>query len=81
MKYLRLVIFLGIVCLVNLVESRSSGAPREACGTLTPSEAQHGAPAQTSAIPYEVDLSTLSCGINSYCYVSGETYQRKLQTI
>ena len=77
MRYLRLILFLGVVSLVNLVESRSDGAPADACGTLSPDPAQHGAEPQTSRVSYEVDLSSLRNGAtNSYCYVPGETYER-----
>ena len=76
MKYLRPVLFLGLVSLVNLVESFGTGAPAGACGTLSPDPAQHGADPQTTPVPYEVDLSALRNGTtNNYCYVPGETYE------
>ena len=77
MRYLRPVLFLGLLSLVNLVESYSDGAPSDACGTLSPDPGRHGAQPQTSPVPYEVDLSALRSGTtNTYCYVPGETYER-----
>ena len=79
MGYLRLVLFLGITitCLVNLVESFSSGAPSGACGTLSPNPTRHGADPQTTPVPYEVDLSALRNGnTDTYCYIPEETYER-----
>lgn len=37
--------------------SYPSGAPQSACETLAPDAAQHGAPSQTSDIPYVLNLS------------------------
>ena len=68
-----------LVVLASLcaAEARSGGAPAEACGTLTP---QHGNNiAQTSAVPYEVDLSPFESendNDTSLEYTPGETYMR-----
>ena len=57
--------------LLNVVESRSTGAPAGACATLTP---QHGVTPQTSPVPYEVDISSLSNGNGGYSYSPGQSY-------
>ncbi len=60
--------------LVNHVECFSSGAPLEACGTLSPLPAGHGAQPQTTPVPYELDLSSLLDENGDFSYVPGETY-------
>lgn len=51
------------------------GAPMSACGTLAPNPFAHGAPPQTSPVPYEVDISALSDGNGGFEYVPGQLYQ------
>ena len=57
----------------NQVECLSTGAPAEACTTLTPSIQFHIDPPQSSPVPYEVDLLSLDNG-DSFSYDPGETY-------
>jgi hypothetical protein len=54
-------------------EGFSSGAPSEACSTLSPNPFDHGAPPQTSEVPYEVDLSAFDDGGGTLSYVPGQS--------
>jgi hypothetical protein len=53
--------------------SLSGGAPAQACATLSPDPTAHGAPAQTSTVPYIIDLDRF-CVNGTYSYTPGEPY-------
>ena len=60
------------------VKSFSLGAPSAACDNLSPNPTQHGAPPQTSAVPYSIDLSSLNDPTSGQpAYSPGQTYTRK----
>ena len=53
----------------------SSGAPSQACSTLTPG---HGGLSQSSPSPYNLDLSIFNLySDGNYYYIPGQTYQCK----
>jgi hypothetical protein len=54
-------------------EGFPSGAPPEACSTLSPTPFAHGAPPQASTVPYEVDLSAFDDGSGTLSYVPGQS--------
>jgi hypothetical protein len=54
-------------------EGFPSGAPPGACSTLSPNPFAHGAPPQSSDVPYEVDLSAFDDGSGTLSYIPGET--------
>jgi hypothetical protein len=54
-------------------EGFPSGAPPGACSSLSPNPFAHGAPPQTSAVPYEVDLSAFDDGSGTLSYIPGQT--------
>jgi hypothetical protein len=56
------------------VESFSSGAPLDACSTISPDPNRHGAQPQTSLVPYNIDISQLS---DAGGYTPGQTYSCK----
>ena len=61
----------------DLVASNSAGPPPDACGTLAPQILAHGAPPQTSPVPYEIDLSELPLDENgNISYIPEESYER-----
>ena len=60
---------------VYTADANSGGAPIGACGGLTPSHS--GNTAQTSAVPYSIDLSPFDDGSGGYQYTPGTTYTRK----
>jgi hypothetical protein len=53
--------------------SLSGGAPAQACTTLSPDPAAHGAQPQTSTVPYNIDLDRF-CVNGTYSYTPGATY-------
>ena len=62
------------------VQGYPSGAPAEACSSLTPMHGDH-AP-QTSDIPFMIDISNFeSSEEGCYYYQPGETYNSKLLTV
>ncbi|XP_065906599.1 putative defense protein 3 isoform X2 [Dysidea avara] len=63
-------ILLSCALLITVVNSRSSGAPEDACGTTTDIVPGHTGSPQTSPVPYTVDLSTLT----GMMYTPGQTY-------
>ena len=65
-----------LIVAVNLDQSKCfpSGAPSTACSTLSPDPLFHGAQPQTSAVPYEVDLSAFDDGTGALSYVPGQTF-------
>lgn len=72
-----------LIGLAANVESLSSGAPSSACSNLMPNAQMHGAEAETSSVPYGVDVSPLSIGSNGeteYIYTPGQTYNCKSDT-
>lgn len=78
-----LVLGASILCVVP-VQSFSTGPPVEACGTLSPDPLGHGAPPQSSASPWQVDLFSLDNGgsgsgagaTGNYSYIPGRKYLR-----
>lgn len=62
---------------MEYVEGLSSGAPEEACETLSPSPAAHGAAPQETPVPYQVVLESLDDGTGSFSYAPGESYTCK----
>lgn len=67
-------VIMGPRLLGHLVEALPGGAPQGACATLSPSADQHGAGPQTTAVPYAVNISSMSDGAGGYAYVPGEVY-------
>ena len=61
------------------VESLPNGAPSSACDNLTPNSVSHrNTQPQTSAVPYNIDLSPLNDPQSSgLVYTPGQTYTRK----
>ena len=49
-----------------------TGAPMEACDTISPNPISHRADPQTTAVPYTVNISSLANG-----YVPGRNYPSK----
>ena len=68
--------FLVILASLTAAEAYPNGAPAAACDTLTPVHA--GNTSQTSAAPYEIDLSVFENKIDTDIleYTPGETYMR-----
>lgn len=66
-----------LTTLWNQVECLPTGAPAEACTTLTPALPFHIDPPQSIPVPYEVDLLSLDDG-EGFSYVPGETYSSML---
>ena len=62
-----------------VVESLPSGAPLQACDTLSPALEGHTAPTQMSPVPYIIDLSPFADDHGGYYYLPGETYTCKWQ--
>lgn len=56
------------------VECFSSGAPEGACSTLAPLEIAHLGSAQSSQVPYEVNLTSLDAGNGGFAYMPGVAY-------
>ena len=63
-----------LVCVVPWGCSLPSGAPSEACGTLSPDPSAHDAEPQTTPAPYEIGLESLEDENGGHSYVPGETY-------
>ena len=55
-------------------EGLPGGAPKQACSTLSPDPASHGAPPQTSPVPYEISLTDFDDDTGSLSYIPGQTY-------
>ena len=66
--YLTIVLLLGVA--VTAVVGFPSGAPASACSTISPNH-MNTSP-QTSAVPYTVNISSLTNG-----YVPGQSYTSK----
>ena len=66
--YQIVVLLLGVI--VTAVVGFPSGAPSSACSTISPNHA--GTTPQTSAVPYTVNISSLTNG-----YVPGQSYTSK----
>lgn len=62
---------------MEYAEGLSSGAPEEACETLSPAPAAHGAAPQETPVPYQVVLESLDDGTGSFSYAPGESYTCK----
>ena len=68
-------LFLTLVATPLSVHGFSTGAPADACTTLTQ---QHGSNSpQTSTVPYTIDLSVFDDGAGGFVYVPGMSYQRE----
>ena len=61
-----------VVTCIYFTDARSGGAPPEACDTLTPQHSSNAA--QTSDVPYGIDLCQFSDGNGGYQYTPDETY-------
>ena len=73
MRTLLLCVALLQASLYQQASSLSSGAPPQACDTLSPNPTQHGAQPQTSTVPYSIDLDQF-CYNGTYSYTPGATY-------
>ncbi len=73
-RTLALLSFLVAGNLRNVADGFSSGAPSQACSTLTPDPGGHQAAPQAGVPPYEVDLSALDDGNSGFEYEPGATY-------
>ena len=72
------VIFLVTASILSTVECNASGPPAGACTTLSPLQSAHlNAPAQTTPVPYDVDLSALAGDNGTFSYKPGMTYRRE----
>ena len=69
-----LTILACIACWSLVAEGFSTGAPVDACETLSPDPLFHGADPQSSDVPYEIDLSSLADTSGGLSYVPGDTY-------
>ena len=78
MKFL---VGLGLCCaaLFLVSDARSSGAPSEACVSLTPAAGPHGTEQQTTN-PWMIDISAFDNGTGPY-YIPDYTYNGKIETI
>ncbi len=57
------------------VKGLPSGPPAQACGDLSPlARAHRDSVGQSTAVPYEVDLSSLADGSGGFSYMAGMTY-------
>ena len=74
MRTLLLCVALLQASLYQQASSLSGGAPLEACDSLSPDPNQHGAPPQTSTVPYSIDLDQF-CVNGTYSYTPGATYR------
>ena len=73
---LLLVLFTAIC--VSTVSCFSTGAPADACSTLTPNRGRHQAPSQTTTVPYEIDMSVfLDANTGQLLYIPATDYQSK----
>ena len=61
------------------VQALPTGAPAEACDSLSPSPSAHGAQPQSTASPYGIDLSPFIVE-DQYLYTPGRTYTGKPST-
>lgn len=61
---------------VKVAEALSTGAPQDACGTLSPDPGPftHIVGPQTTPVPYEVDLSSLIDDSGGFSYVPEDSY-------
>jgi hypothetical protein len=74
----KLVLLLFIAVHVSRVAGRSTGAPAQACSSLSPSQNAHGGLPQTSTVPYEIDVSVFRDAItDQLLYTPATTYQSK----
>ena len=71
MRVLVAVVLLLASC-VGPALSFSTGAPREACNSVTPN---HPATPQNTSNPYRIDLSVFEDGSGSLTYLPNRTYQ------
>jgi len=76
MRALVAVVLLLVSTAVPVI-SFPTGAPLEACSTVTPN---HPATAQNSTNPYSIDLSVFDDGSGGFRYLPGRTYQCELRT-
>jgi hypothetical protein len=60
--------------ILSYSEGFGSGAPSEACSTLSPSSDGHGADPQSTPPPYEIVLARLPSENGKHSYTPGETY-------
>ena len=75
MSRVECVVLLALLC---SAESLPTGAPLEACDTLTPNAVAHLALPQTTPAPYSIDLSPFASSDGGYSYLPGETYTCEL---
>ena len=64
-----------VLAAVYAADALPGGAPQSACDNLTPSHS--GIAAQTSAVPYSIDLLPFADGSGGYQYTPGTTYTGK----
>ena len=73
-----LLLFIAAAIHVSTVSGLPSGAPTEACDTLSPTRNAHGAPSQPSTVPYGIDMSVFrDANSGQLLYTPTTTYQRK----
>ena len=73
-----LLLFIAAAIYVSTVSGRSTGAPAQACSDLSPSQGAHGAPPQTTTVPYEIDTSVFrDDNSGQLLYTPATTYQSK----
>ena len=71
-------LFLSVLWITN-VSSHLSGAPAEACSTLSPNQSVHGAPPQTTDVPYILNLSALyNATTDRIVYMPNSVYNSKI---
>ena len=63
-----------VIASIYAVDALSSGAPEQACDTLSPDPTAHSNDPQDTPVPYNIDLSAFDDGTGSYVYVPGYTY-------
>ena len=73
------VLVLLLACLYA-ADARPDGAPAGACATLMP-QSPHAADGQTTAVPYEIDLTAFEDDNGTLQYTPGGAYTRTLPSI
>ena len=76
MRVLFVAVVLMLAFCVGPALSRSTGAPQEACNTVTPNHPP--ATPQNTSNPYRIGLSAFDDGSGSLTYLPGRTYQCEL---
>ena len=73
-----LLLFITAAVYVSTVSGYILGAPVQACTTLSPDPGAHGAPPQTTTVPYEIDMSVFGDdNSGQLLYTPATAYQSK----